>query len=107
MRLQDYGVGKFITIQTKSALKKTLKKGLILVDGKIGSTATFIYGGERIELKPPVKLSPTKIFDSELEVIYEDEHLAVINKPAGILVSGNRLNTVVNALAKNLKKSGN
>jgi 23S rRNA pseudouridine1911/1915/1917 synthase len=38
-------------------------------------------------------------------VIYEDDYLALIRKPAGILVSGNKFMTVKNALAQNLKKS--
>jgi RluA family pseudouridine synthase len=38
-------------------------------------------------------------------VVYEDEHMAVINKPAGITVSGNSFKTVFNALPYNLKKS--
>lgn len=40
-----------------------------------------------------------------LEVIFEDDTLAVINKPAGILVSGNKFMTVANALRQNLKIS--
>ena len=37
--------------------------------------------------------------------MYEDEYFAVIHKPAGILVSGNKFKTVVNALAQNIKES--
>lgn len=40
-----------------------------------------------------------------LKVLYEDDHLAIIYKPAGILVSGNKFVTVVNGLSQNLKKS--
>lgn len=38
-------------------------------------------------------------------MIFEDQHLAVIHKPAGILVSGNSFKTIANALAQNLKRS--
>gem|GEM_PF-4633081 len=41
-----------------------------------------------------------------LKILYEDEHLAAVHKPAGILVSGNKFKTVANALPKNLKPSG-
>lgn len=78
---------------------------MILVEGKIGTTATHIHGGERIEFRPLDKIISSKNLDLELEVIFEDEYLAVINKPAGILVSGNRFKTVANALMQNLKKS--
>jgi 23S rRNA pseudouridine1911/1915/1917 synthase len=40
-----------------------------------------------------------------LDVVFEDDYLAIINKPAGIVVSGNKLMSVVNALPKNLKRS--
>lgn len=40
-----------------------------------------------------------------LNVLFEDDHLAVIHKPAGILVSGNTFKTVANALAQNIQGS--
>lgn len=40
-----------------------------------------------------------------LKVLFEDEHLAVIHKPAGIVVSGNQFKTIANALAQNLQQS--
>lgn len=46
-----------------------------------------------------------KVYEFDLEVVYEDEHIAVINKPAGIIVSGNTFKTIFNALPHNLKKS--
>lgn len=41
----------------------------------------------------------------KLEVVYEDDYLAIINKPAGILVSGNTFKTVNKALQQNLQFS--
>lgn len=38
-------------------------------------------------------------------MIFEDEHLAVIHKPAGILVSGNGFKTIANALTQNIQHS--
>ncbi|WP_365940706.1 pseudouridine synthase, partial [Winogradskyella sp.] len=40
-----------------------------------------------------------------LDVLFEDDYLAVIHKPAGILVSGNSFKTIANALAQNIKRS--
>lgn len=37
-------------------------------------------------------------------MLFEDDHLAVIQKPAGLLVSGNTFKTITNALDRNLKK---
>ena len=41
----------------------------------------------------------------QLDVLFEDDYLALIHKPAGILVSGNRFKTIANALPQNLKRS--
>lgn len=98
-------MGIFTTLSTKSALKKALKKGLILVDSRIASTATFIHGGELIEYKGVTESPSKKVLHLDLEVRYEDDYLAVIHKPAGILVSGNSFKTIANALSQNLVKS--
>lgn len=47
-----------------------------------------------------------KIFSLVLDVVYEDEVLAVIHKPSGIPTSGNYFKTITNALPFNLKRSG-
>jgi len=104
-RLQEYGVGIFKTITSKSALKKAIKKKYIYVDGKIASTATLIKGEEIITLQKPIEQQRKREFVLPLEVIFEDDHLGVINKPAGVLVSGNAFKTIANALAQNLMKS--
>ncbi|WP_282050282.1 RluA family pseudouridine synthase [Maribacter aquivivus] len=104
-RLQEYGVGMFQRISTKSALKKAIKKKMILVDGLIASTATLIVGGETIVYQHLRENENNTRLILKLDVVYEDEYLAVINKPAGILVSGNGFKTVANALAQNLQKS--
>jgi len=106
IRLQEYGVGIFSAAETKSALKKALKKKQITVNGHIATTATFIKGGECINIYIPEEVSPKKKLVFPLEVIFEDEYLAVIHKPAGILVSGNSFKTIANALIQNIKRSG-
>jgi 23S rRNA pseudouridine1911/1915/1917 synthase len=98
-------VGLFSSCATKSALKKILNKGLIRVNGEKATTATFIHGGEEIELIKEEISEPENQLEYELHVLYEDEHLAAIYKPAGIPVSGNKFKTVANALEQNLSKS--
>lgn len=105
IRLQEYGVGIFIAATTKSALKKVLKKGFVTVNDEVATSATFICGGENIRLSiPDEDYSKIKLV-FQLRVIYEDEHLAIIHKPAGILVSGNSFKTISNALPQNIKRS--
>tara|TARA_R110001592_G_scaffold363221_3_gene681660 strand:- start:56226 stop:57122 length:897 start_codon:yes stop_codon:yes gene_type:complete len=106
VRLQDYGVGIFSTCISKSALKKVLRKKQIFVDGKLAFTSSFIKGGECIELRMPDEMPEVKkTFVQKLNVVYEDDYLAVINKPPGVLVSGNGFKTINNALEQNLQLS--
>ena len=106
IRIQEYAVGIFDTIPTKSGLKKVIKKGFVIVNGEKATTALFLNGNEKIELYDQ-KTSPKfqKTLQLDLEILFEDDHLAIIYKPAGILVSGNSFVTIENALPKNLKKS--
>lgn len=104
-RLQEYGVGVFYMLPTKSALKKALKKEYITVNGVTASTATIIRGGEIIRLCVPEEKKQLKQLVFPLKVLFEDEYLALIHKPAGILVSGNSFYTIANALVQNLRPS--
>lgn len=90
---------------TKSALKKSLKKGLITVNGIVATSATFIQGGEQIRLSVPEGTNSRKKLVFPLRVLFEDDHLAVVHKPAGILVSGNKFKTIANALPQNIQRS--
>ena len=105
IRIQEYAVGIFKTIPTKSGIKKAIKKDLILVDGIKASTALFINGGEQIELFQIDTESSFKRLEYPLEVLFEDDFLAIIHKPSGVLVSGNKFVTIANALPQNLAKS--
>lgn len=105
IRLQDYGVGLFHSTYTKSALKKALKKQYITVNDRIATSATFIHGGETIKLSVQEGTQSKRKLIFPLDVLFEDEHLAIIHKPAGILVSGNSFKTIANALTQNIKPS--
>lgn len=105
IRLQEYGVGIFNSIPTKSALKKALKRQVITVNKVAATSATFINGGETIYLLASKEKENRKKLILPLEVLFEDEHLAVIHKPAGVLVSGNSFKTITNALTQNIQPS--
>ncbi|UII81878.1 RluA family pseudouridine synthase [Flagellimonas sp. CMM7] len=105
IRLQEYGVGIFNTIPTKSALKKALKKKHITVNDTIATSATFINGGETMRFSIPEKVGPKKELVFPLKILFEDEYLVMIHKPAGVLVSGNSFKTITRALPQNIKSS--
>lgn len=104
VRLQEYAVSIFSNIQSKSGLKKAIKKGLILIDGNKARTGDWIQQGQKIELLQPEDLHK-KVFPLDIEVLFEDECLAVVHKPPGYPTSGNYFKTIENALPHNLKKS--
>ena len=103
--MADYAIDIFSTAPSKSAVKKAIKKGLLLVDNKKTTTAQFIRGNEIITCNKETTASVSKEFQLKLTVVYEDDSLAVIHKPAGILVNGNTFKTIDNALVQNLKRS--
>ena len=103
--MQDYAPKIFYNyIPSNSGVKKAIKRGQILVNGIIGKTATWVNYGQVIELLESSITIP-KIFECKLPVLFEDDFMAVINKPAGLTVSGNQFKTVTNALPFNLFKS--
>ena len=105
IRFQEYGVGIFSSLPTKSGIKKAIKKGLILINNELATTSKHIIGDEKIELFEIESSSTFKRLKLDLEVLFEDDYLAIIYKPAGIVVSGNKFVTIANALTQNLKKS--
>ena len=79
-----------------------LKEKLKLNDTIINSPSKKIYTGDKINLQiPEPKEASLKPYNFKLEIIYEDNDLLVINKPAGIIMhpgAGNYDETIVNAL---------
>lgn len=104
IRLSDYAGGVFKTVPSRKGMKKAIDGGLVRLNGKLAHTADLLVGGERIELlENTVRQRPA--IDIRLELLFEDDFLALIHKPAGIEVSGNKRWTISNALSSNLKTS--
>jgi len=101
VRLKDYAPTVFTLIQSRKGITKAIKRGELILDGEKVETGRMIAPGQRIELID-LQLTPPKEYRLKMEVVYEDEFLAVVNKPAGIEVNGNKFKTVENALAGNL-----
>jgi len=103
--LQEYAPTIFNSfIPSNAGIKKAIKRGQIIANGKVAQTGTWVQDGFVLELLEIPQTQP-KIFECSIDVVYEDEEIAVINKPAGLSVSGNAYKTVYNALPFNLKKS--
>ena len=103
--MQEYAREVFSAyIPSNQGIKKAIKRGAIRVNGEPTTTGLWVQAKQSIELLDLQK-TPPKVFQLRLEVVYEDDYLAVIVKPAGIVVSGNQYKTIQNALIYNLKPS--
>ncbi len=105
IRLSDVAAGTFKTILSRKGFKSAIKTGLVTLNGKIAVTADYISGGEVIELFQNPLQNNKPAIELKIEIIFEDDYLAIVYKPAGIVVSGNRKYTLENALEHNLAKS--
>ncbi len=104
IRFSDYGLAVFKEFSSRKSFIKAIKRGEFHIDGKIATTSRYINSGMEIELLD-LEIIPPDNYLINLDVVYEDEFLAVIIKPAGIEVSGNKFKTVNNALLNNIKRS--
>ncbi len=103
-RLSDYTCGIFNALPSRKSVKKAIKRGEIRLNGEIAQTGTWVKENDIIELID-LELTPPKQYNLDLEVVFEDDYLAVINKPAGIVVSGNQFKTIANSLQGNVSLS--
>ena len=92
---------------SRSRVQKLIEDGKVLVNKKIAKASLRIYGKEIIELEVPdpveLELKPQAI---PLNIVYEDEHLIVIDKDTGMVVhpgAGVHEGTLVNALLEHCK----
>lgn len=104
IRLNDFIIGRHPLIQTRSGAKKAIKSGMVLLNGNRTQPEIWLRTGQIITIAD-IEIKPRPPYKIVLEIIFEDNFLAVINKPAGIPVSGNQHRTIENALHFNLTPS--
>ncbi|OIO37959.1 MAG: hypothetical protein AUJ72_03585 [Candidatus Omnitrophica bacterium CG1_02_46_14] len=101
-RIDGYLAELLKTKCSRHELKTALKTGTILLNGKAVKPKAIVKEGDLI--RGSLKLSETTSLTGEsilLDIVFEDEDLMVINKPAGMVVhpgAGNKKGTLVNAL---------
>ena len=101
-RRLDRALAEMFPQYSRSRLKTWLLDGAITVDGGSRRPRDAVAGGEsvrlRVEPEPNVVAEPEPI---SFDVVYEDDSLMVINKPAGLVVhpgAGNSRGTLMNGL---------
>lgn len=98
----DVFVSKWLPDITRSRVQNLLEDGLISVDGKKVKAGYKLKTGNRIEvILPELKELSTVPEPMDLEILYEDVDLAIVNKPRGLVVhpaAGHESGTLVNGL---------
>lgn len=87
---------------SRSAVQAWIKQGLVEIDEEQPKQKDKVYGGEQVEISiPHTEQGDWEPQDIDLEVVFEDAEMLVVNKPAGLVVhpgAGNPDGTLLNAL---------
>ena len=87
---------------SRAQVQGLIRAGNVLVDGEARKTGYKFKGGERVTVViPPREETSVEPEEIPLQIVYEDDDLAVLDKAAGMVVhpgSGNESGTLVNAL---------
>jgi 23S rRNA pseudouridine1911/1915/1917 synthase len=108
---------QFLTVRldstSRARVQEMIAEGLVLVNDAPAKAALKLRGGERISVLGEAQRAPLKAIAEAipLDIIYEDDDLAVINKPAGMMVhagagatdDARNRGTLVNALLHHLQ----
>jgi len=98
----DRSLATLHTTWSRSHARRLIDQGRVLVNGVPARPALTVKAGDAIEVdEPPPQPLDLVAEDIPLDVCYEDHHLLVINKPAGLVIhpaAGNPTGTLVNAL---------
>ena len=99
----DAALAKLLPDYSRSRLSGWIKDGAVSLNGKPASPKDKLIGGEEIEVRPQLD-EETLAFAPEampLDIVYEDDSVIVLNKPAGLVVhpaAGNWSGTLLNGL---------
>ncbi len=88
---------------TRSRVQKLIEDDRVFVNGELKKSSYKVTPDDSIEVRIPCSPRPeeTEPEDIPLEIVYEDEYVILLNKPAGMVVHpalGNHTGTLVNAL---------
>ncbi|QJR15489.1 Ribosomal large subunit pseudouridine synthase D [Usitatibacter palustris] len=99
----DQALAKLLPEVSRSRLAKLIEDGHVLVDGESAAVRTKVRSGEKVEvaLVPRPEEAAFRPEAIALPIVHEDDHVLVIDKPAGLVVhpgTGNWAGTMLNAL---------
>nr|WP_314862978.1 RluA family pseudouridine synthase [uncultured Undibacterium sp.] len=99
----DKVLSKLVPQYSRSRIQQWIEEGHVQVDGKPSKIKTTMLGGELIQITPQSSPDESSFTpeDIPLNIIFEDDAILVLNKPAGLVVhpgAGNWSGTLLNAL---------
>jgi 23S rRNA pseudouridine1911/1915/1917 synthase len=102
----DIFLSDYLEKLSRSSIQKLIKKGYIIVNGKETKANYILKEGDVVDVEfekeEVIEILPENI---EIEIVYEDNDIAIVNKPQGMVVhpaAGNFSGTLVNALLYHL-----
>lgn len=100
-RLDKY-IASIVESTSRTKIQKAIEEDYITVNGKVEKSSYHIEPGDVIDINLPVPQPPeAKPEKIQLDIVYEDDSLIIVNKPAGMVVHpahGNWSGTLVNGL---------
>jgi 23S rRNA pseudouridine1911/1915/1917 synthase len=107
----DKALARMFPEHSRNRLQRWLREGHVSLDSRAAKPKQKIWGGERVEIRSQPGPADTA-FRAEpiaLDIVYEDDDVLVIDKPAGLVVhpgSGNWRGTLLNALLHHAPELG-
>ena len=107
----DVALQHLLPEHSRSRLQAWIKEGLVMLDAAASTAKTKVWGGEKVAICMPENPQENafKPENIPLNIVFEDDTLLVINKPAGLVVhpaAGNWSGTLLNALLFYLPELG-
>jgi 23S rRNA pseudouridine1911/1915/1917 synthase len=96
-------------VGSRTAAERLLGEGRVLVDGAPRPKRHRLAGGEQLELEVPEQEAELEPAELALGIAYQDQHLLVVDKPAGIVVhpaGGHAQGTLVHGLLRHAVAGG-
>jgi 23S rRNA pseudouridine1911/1915/1917 synthase len=98
-------------VGSRAAAERLLAEGHVLLDGEARAKSHRLEGGEELRVMLPPARESTLVADEDvpLRVAWEDEHLLVVDKPAGVVVhpsAGHSEGTLVHGLLAHAAAGG-
>ncbi len=103
VRLDQFLARRFEQVPSRAWARKAIKRGEFRLNDEPAEGSRWLKPGDLVVLHASRRRAP--VLEMDVPVLYEDEHVAVVDKPAGIETSGSKYRVLEHALPFNLQQS--